>query len=72
MVMLQWRPGRENGHVTEVTLMEKSYVRGSELVNLMERELSCYGGGQFNAGRMIVREVISFIEGEWSLRIWPV
>ena len=35
-------------------------------VNLMEREWSCYGGGQFNGGRMIVREVVSFMEGELS------
>ena len=32
----------------------------------MEREWSCYGGGQFNGGRMIIREVVSFMEGEWS------
>ena len=31
---------RWNGHVTEV-------------VSLMGREWSCYGGGQFNGGRMI-------------------
>ena len=31
-----------NGHVTEV-------------ISLMEREWSCYGGGQFNRGSMIVR-----------------
>ena len=33
----------ENGHVTEV-------------VSLMEREWSCYGGGQFNGGIMIMLE----------------
>ena len=38
----------------------------SEVVSLMEREWSCYGGGQFNGGRMIVREVVSFMEGELS------
>ena len=32
----------------------------------MERGWSCYGGGQFNGGRMIVREVVSFMEGELS------
>ena len=33
----------------------------------MEREWSCYGGGQFNGGRMIMlREIVSFMEGEWS------
>ena len=34
---------------------EKSHVRGSEVVSLMEREWCCYGGGQFNGGRMIIR-----------------
>ena len=29
------------------------------MVSLMEREWSCYGGGQFNGGRMIIREVVS-------------
>ena len=24
------------------------------------------GGGQFNGGRMIVRELFSFMEGDWS------
>ena len=43
MVMLErwgvlWR---ENGHVTEV-------------VSLMEREWSCYIGGHFNEGRMVI------------------
>ena len=43
MVMLErWSVSwRENGHVTEV-------------VSLMEREWSCYGGGQFNGWRMIM------------------
>ena len=27
----------------------------TEVVSLMEREWSCYGGGQFNRGSMIVR-----------------
>ena len=68
MVMLQKLPvpWRENGHVTEVVTLigENSHVR--EVVSLMEREWSCYGGGQFNGGRMIVRELFSFMEGEWS------
>ena len=37
----------------------------TEVVSLMERERSCYGGGQFNRGSMIVREVVSLMEGEW-------
>ena len=32
----------------------------------MEGEYSCYGGGQFKGGRMVVTEVVSLIEGEWS------
>ena len=43
MVML-WRwpvLRRENGHVTEV-------------VTLMDGEWSCYGGGQFNGGKLIM------------------
>ena len=54
MVMLRrWSvQGRENG-LTEV-------------VSLMEREWSCYGGGQFNRGSMIVREVVSLMEGKFS------
>ena len=53
MIMLQRRSvqWRENG-ITEV-------------VSLMEREWSCYGGGQFNRGSVIVREVVSLMEGEW-------
>ena len=43
---------RENGHVTEV-------------VSLMG-EWSCYRGGQFKGGRMVmVTEVVSLM-GEWS------
>ena len=43
MVTLQrWSVyGKENGHVTKV-------------VNLMEGEWSCYGGGEFNGGRMVL------------------
>ena len=41
--MLQKSPvlWRENGHVTEVAI-------------LMEGEWSCYGGGQFKGGRMVM------------------
>ena len=31
----------------------------------MEGEWSCYGGGHFNGGRMVI-EVVSLMEGEWS------
>ena len=43
MVMLRSWPvyRRENGHVTEV-------------VSLIEREWSCYAGGQFNGRRMVM------------------
>ena len=32
----------------------------------MKGEWSCYRGGQSNEGRMVVGQVVSFIEGEWS------
>ena len=32
----------------------------------MEREWSFCGGGQFNRGRMVMLQVASLIEGEWS------
>ena len=32
----------------------------------MDGEWSCYGGGQFNVGRIVVTEVASLMEGEWS------
>ena len=47
----------------------------------MEGEWSCYGGGQFNGGRMVVTEVVSLgrenghvtevaslMEGQWSCK----
>ena len=43
---------RENGHVTELSLMEG--------------EWSCYRGGQFNGGRMVMLQRWSLMEGEWS------
>ena len=30
------------------------------------REWSCYRGGQFNGGRMVVTKDICLMEGEWS------
>ena len=58
---------RDNGHVTEaVSLLEGmvierlfyggEYGHVTEVVSLMEGEWSCYGGGQFNGGRMIMLE----------------
>ena len=52
----------------------------------MKGEWSCYGGGQFKRGRMVlcyrgslfngggmaVTEVANFKEGEWSLQKWSV
>ena len=32
----------------------------------MEGEWSCYGGGQFNKGRMVVTKETCLMEGEWS------
>ena len=59
MVMLQKSPvsWRENGHVTEVVTLMESHVR--EVVSLMERAWSCYRGGQYNGGRILVTEVAS-------------
>ena len=48
MVMLQ------NGHTEVVLWSENGHV--TEVVSSMEREWSCYGGGQFNGGRMIMLE----------------
>ena len=36
----------------------------------MEVEFSCYGGGQFKGGRIIVTKVASLKEGEWSSYTW--
>ena len=38
----------------------------TEVVSLMEREWSCYGGGQFNGGIMIMLE--RFNEGRKVIR----
>ena len=32
----------------------------------MEGEWSCYRGGQFNGGRMVMLQKWSLMEGEWS------
>ena len=45
--------GRENGNVTMV-------------VSLMEEEWSCYRGGQYNGGRMVILQRWSLMELEWS------
>ena len=57
MVMLEGWPvqWRENGHVTQVASLKEGMVM-LEVVSLREREWSCYGGGQFNGGRMIMLE----------------
>ena len=34
-------------------------------------ECTCYGGGQFNGGRMVMLQRWSLMEGEWSLQ-WSV
>ena len=57
---------RENGYVT---------LMGGTMVMLkwcsikwcsMEGAWSCYRGGQCNGGRMLIMEVESLNEGEWS------
>ena len=46
----------------------------------MEGEWLCYGGGQFNGGRMVILQKWSLMngwwsavsmEGEWLLQRWP-
>ena len=32
----------------------------------MEGEWLCYGGGQFNGGRMVMLQVVTLMEGKWS------
>ena len=32
----------------------------------MEGQWSCYRGGQFNGGRMVILQRWSLMEGEWS------
>ena len=56
MVMLQKRSlyWKVNGHTEVVFWRENGHV--TVVVSLMEREWSCYGGGQFNGGRMIMLE----------------
>ena len=38
----------------EVASLKEGEWSFTEVVSLMEREWSCYGGGQFNGGRMII------------------
>ena len=38
----------------------------------MEGEWLCYGGDQFNGGRMVVMEVASLMEGAWSFYRWSL
>ena len=35
------------------------------MVSLKEGEWLCYGGGQFNGGRMVMLQRWSIMEGEW-------
>ena len=38
-----------------------------EVASLKEGEWSCYRGGKFNGGRMVMSmEVVTLMEGEWS------
>ena len=38
----------------------------TEVSSLMEGEWSCYRGGQFNGGRMVMLQKWSLMEVEWS------
>ena len=57
----------------------------TEVVSLMEGEWSCYRGGPFNGGRMVMLQRWCLMEGAWScyrgqynggrivmLQRWPV
>ena len=57
MVMLQrssvyWR---ENGHVKEWSVQRRENDHVREAASLIEREWSCYGGGHFKGGRMVLQ-----------------
>ena len=32
----------------------------------MEGEWSCFRGGHFNGGKMVMLQVVTLLEGEWS------
>ena len=38
-----------------------------EVVSLKEGEWSCYRGGHFNGGRMVMLQRWSLMEGEWVI-----
>ena len=38
----------------------------------MEGDLSCYRGGHFNGGRMVMLLEVASLKGESSLQRWPV
>ena len=40
-----------------------------EVVSLIEREWSCYGGGHFNGRRMVMLQRWCLMEGAWSCYI---
>ena len=67
MVMLHKSPVlcRENGHV-KVGRLRRENGHVTEVVTLMEREWSLYGGGQFNGRRMVMLERWCLMEGAWS------
>ena len=46
-----------------VSIARPSTLQHTELPS--ELAAAPYGGGQFNRGSMIVREVVSLMEGEW-------
>ena len=44
----------KNSNVTEVASLRRENGHVTEVVSLMERKWSCYRGGQFNGGKMIM------------------
>ena len=41
------------------------YRHVTEVVSFMDGEWSCYRGGHFNGGRMVVTKDTCLMEGEW-------
>ena len=45
---------RENSYVTEVISLTEENGYATEVVSLMQGQWSCYRGGQFNGGSMVM------------------
>ena len=43
-----------------------------DVASSMEGACSCYIGGQFNGGRMVMLQMVTLMKEEWSLHKSPV